>query len=409
MSSRFSAAVIGSGPAGLMAADQLARPQAGPVPQVTLFEKRKGLGRKLLVAGSSGLNITYDCPAADFSQFYEGPKSHFNTLFQQFAPADWIHFIEKELGIATFKGTSRRYFIEGMKASVLLKNWTDRLRTLGVEIASDHELTDFERLENGKIRLRFANSAGNSIERDFDVVILALGGGSWETQEKPLRWIEILRSKGLSFIDFQSANCGYEIDWPAKLLEEAEGKPIKNVVLTSSKGKRSGELVITRYGLEGTPIYFAGTTGTVHLDLKPEMDAQQLLERLSAGKENLSPIRRVKKHLRLSEGADAFVFHMLPAAARTDLKRLAETLKRFPLVLKQPRPLDEAISSSGGLSFSELDDRLMLKRFPGVFAAGEMLNWHAPTGGFLIQASVAQGFFVAKQAMARLSATDPIC
>jgi hypothetical protein len=391
MSKTVNAAVIGSGPAGLMAADQLACQGA----QVTLFEKRKGLGRKLLVAGSSGLNITYDCPDQDFAGFYQGPKAHFASLFKEFGAKSWLSFIEKNLGIPTFKGTSRRYFIEGMKASQLLKNWTDRLKALGVEIVSDHELTDFEIGHDRSVRLSFAEKPF----REFDVAILALGGGSWEPHEKPLRWIEILRKKGLGFTEFQSANCGYEIDWPAKLLEEAEGKPIKNIVLTSPKGKRSGELVITRYGLEGTPIYFAGVPGTIYLDLKPELDFQALFARLSSGKENLSPIRRVKKHLRLSEGADALVFHMAPGDARTDLKKMAETLKKFPIHLKQARPLEEAISSSGGLQFGELNHQLMLKKFPAVFAAGEMLDWDAPTGGFLIQASVSQGYFAAKQAM----------
>jgi hypothetical protein len=361
------------------------------------------LGRKLLVAGSSGLNITYDCPNSEFADFYRGgSKSHFQKLFQEFGPKNWLSFIEKDLGIPTFKGTSRRYFVEGMKASILLKNWTDRLRKMGVEIVSGHELIDLRVAENGMIRLALTELD----EREFHTVILALGGGSWEPQENPLRWVEMLKRKGLSFTDFQSANCGYEIDWPPKLLEEAEGKPIKNVVLTSSKGKRSGELVITRYGLEGTPIYHAGVQGTVYLDLKPEMTAQELWSRLNSGKENLSPIRRVKKYLKLSEAAEAFVFHMLSANARTDLKKLAETLKKFPLELKRPRPLEEAISSSGGLSFGELDDRLMLKKFPGVFAAGEMLDWDAPTGGFLIQASVSQGYFVASRA-AELLAKSP--
>lgn len=380
-----------------MAADQLSKLGA----RVTLFEKRKGLGRKLLVAGSSGLNITYDCPDSEFSQFYQGPKSHFAALFREFGPKDWLRFIETDLGISTFKGTSRRYFVEGMKASVLLKNWTERLRQAGVDIQSDHELSDFERMANGQIRLRLNESQ----EHEYDIVILALGGGSWEPQEKPLRWVELLRKKGLAFTAFESANCGYEINWPPKLLEEAEGKPIKNIVLTSSKGKRAGELVITRYGIEGTPVYFAGEIGTVYLDFKPEMSSDELFARLNSGNENLSPIRRVKKFLRLSEGADAFVFHMLPNQARADLKKLSETLKKFPVKLERPRPLEEAISSTGGLQFSELDENLMIKKYPGIYATGEMLDWHAPTGGFLIQASVSQGAFVARRAAAARGAS----
>lgn len=383
------AAVIGSGPAGLMAADVLA--SAGV--HVTLFEKRKGLGRKLLIAGSSGLNISCDCPLTEFHLNYTGPRRHFEGLFQDYSPQDWIQFIENELGIATFKGTSGRYFVEGMKASQLLKAWTQRLKGLGVEILADQEWSGLEFLSGGLHRFHF----GENPVRYFGTACLALGGGSYEPHEIPLRWPGILKKQGLELNEFRPANAGFEVDWPAGLLAEAEGKPIKNLVLTSSKGTRSGELVITRYGLEGTPIYFSGVQGTVYLDLKPGLTVEAILQRVSAGKENLSPIRRIKKYLRLSEGAEALVFHLMPQGIRADLKKVVAYLKRFPVELKQPRPLEEAISSSGGLSWNEVDQSLMLRKLPGLFAAGEMLDWDAPTGGFLIQGSVSQGHFVGKR------------
>lgn len=387
---RFQTAVVGSGPAGLMVASVLA--QSGV--QVSLFDKRKALGRKLLIAGSSGLNITFDAPLNEFAQYYGESQTHFSKVFHSFSPEDWRAFIENQLGIPTFKGTSKRYFVDGMKASLMLKKWTETLVSSGVKLCPNHNLRDFElsQVNDQKINISFEEGSN----QDFDAVCLALGGGSWEPNEVPLRWVELFKRKKLKMIPFESGNSGFEVDWPPALLKEAEGKPLKNLILSSSKGSRAGELVITRYGLEGTPIYAVGTTGTIHLDLKPELGLFELLSRLSAGKENLSPIRRVNKYLRLSEGAAALAFHMTPPEIRSDLNKLASRLKRFPLRLKGPRPLAEAISSTGGLSWGELNESLMLKRFPGVFAAGEMIDWHAPTGGFLIQGCVSEGYFAAQ-------------
>lgn len=379
-------AVVGSGPAGLMAATRLNRMGCN----VTLFEKRSGLGRKLLIAGSSGLNITFDAPLAEFSKAYGESEIHFQKILKSFSPQDWRDFIENELKIPTFLGTSRRYFVDGMKASVMLKKWTEKLTSQGVNIITARELSGFE-LKDGAIDLFLSDPTPHR----FDALCLALGGGSWEPHENPLRWIGIFKKNGIQFFPFESGNSGFEVEWPQALLKEAEGKPIKNLILSTSKGSRAGELVITRYGLEGTPIYAVGMPGVAYLDLKPELGLPEILTKLNSGRENLNPIRRVNKFLKLSDGATALIFHMTPPEIRADIKKIAARIKKFPITLKHPRPLAEAISSHGGVSWGELDHALMLKRFPGVFLAGEMINWHATTGGFLIQGAVSQGHWAA--------------
>ena len=194
-------------------------------------------------------------------------------------------------------------------------------------------------------------------------------------------------------MDFKSSNAGFEVDWPEGFLKEAEGQPLKNIILTSPLGTRKGELVVTNYGLEGTPIYAIGKSGKIFLDLKPDFTVSEIASKLgSKTKENLSPLRRIKKHLKLCEASNALLFHFTTTEQRSDLLQMTKLIKHFPIVLKGPRPLDEAISSSGGLSWNELNENFMLKKYPGVFAAGEMLDWDAPTGGFLIQGSVSQGY-----------------
>jgi predicted flavoprotein YhiN len=283
----------------------------------------------------------------------------------------------------------------------MLKAWTERLSAMGAAFEYGRECTGFETIPAGAqaptgLRLSFAEGA----PFEADAACFCLGGASYEPEAEPLRWPRIFEARGAAVAGFEASNVGFQVDWPAGLLAEAEGKPVKNVVLSSSRGRRSGDLVITSYGLEGTPVYFAGERGLVHLDLKPDLTEAQLLSKLRFSKENLSPIRRAKRFLHLGEGALALVFHMAPREAMSDLAALAAAIKRFPIELRAKQPLSEAISSSGGLRWDELDDQLMLKRAPGVFVAGEMIDWDAPTGGFLIQACVSQGYR-AGQALAR--------
>ncbi len=382
-----------------MAADVLSRHGA----RVTLFDKRKSAGRKLLVAGSSGLNITNSLPLEEFVQHYRGGTREFwLRVIGSFTPSDWIAFIE-DLGFKTFEGTSRRHFIEEMKASRFLQAWITRLSVQGVTFSLGQECTDFAidttgDRSAGLPQLRFADGS----QRNFDAVLFALGGASWEPQETPLRWPPIFRSKQLRFDEFQPSNVGYRVAWSAGMIEEADGKPLKTIRMRTALGERAGDAMITRYGIEGTPVYFVGTAGTALMDLKPDLSEAQLLKKLQSVKENLSPIRRVQKTLSLSPAAQALVFHHAPRERLgDDLSKWAALMKAFPLELLGPQPLTEAISSSGGLSLEELDDQFMLKRFPGIYCAGEMLNWDVPTGGFLIQACVAQGMLAARGILKR--------
>lgn len=388
--------VVGSGPAGLMAADRLA--SAGIA--VSLVEKRRAPGRKLLVAGSSGLNISWDSPELDdFLRAYGASAERLRPAFEAFGPRFWLSFIERELGIATFLGTSRRYFVEDMKAAELVRRWRERLEKLGVAFEWGKELSSIDRSAEGPV-LGFADGSRLACR----ACVLALGGGSWEPQEKPLRWPAVLAAHGVHLEPFRPSNVGFRVAWPAALLREAEGKPVKNVVLSSSRGSRSGDLVITKYGIEGTPVYFAGETGEIQLDLKPDLSLEEVRRRMLSVRENLAPIRRAKRLLGLSEGALALLFHMTPAEIRGGLDRLCERIKCFSLRLEGPQPLDEAISSAGGVKWDELTPELMLKRIPGVHLAGEMIDWDAPTGGFLIQACVSTGAFAAGT-IARISAS----
>ena len=385
-------AIIGSGPAGLMAATQLVlSPQPSPL-EIHLFEKRSGLGRKLLIAGSSGLNISHEHSIKDFSDHYEGwtPEFWRNTL-TAFGPKEWITFIETQLGMETFLGTSQRYFVKEMKASTLLKKWTQFLEEKGVFFHAQSELTDF--IKNDEmISLTFNHD--ESTTQKFDRVALFLGGGSWEN-EVP-KWLELFNSKKINLIPFEPSNVGYEVAWNVKFLKEAEGKPLKKVILETSKGKKMGELVITQYGIEGTPVYFCGIKGLAFLDLKPDLTEEQILIKLNQTKENLSPMRRVKHLLGLSEAAEALLFHHATNEIKADLLKLISLIKKFPITLIQPRPLLEAISSKGGLDLNEVSSTLELKKYSGIFCGGEMLDWDAPTGGFLIQACVSQGAAVAR-------------
>jgi len=388
----ISIAIVGSGPAGLMAATQLALSNQHTRLKIDLYEKRAGFGRKLLIAGSSGLNISHEHSLKDFSDHYEGWTADFwQKLLENFGPEEWIQFIEKKLGMETFLGTSQRYFVKEMKASNLLKLWIQFLESKGVTFHSNHELSDFS-VENSKVRLTF-----NKDQQKSTVVnhaALFLGGGSWEKEEPS--WVNLFRNKHISMIPFEPSNVGYEVEWNEKLLQECEGKPLKKIELHTRRGHKLGELVITRYGIEGTPVYFCGTSGPAHLDLKPDLTSAQVLEKLSKVKENLSPMRRVKRVLGLCEAAESLLFHHAPAEAKTDLPKMVEAIKRFPLDLKSPRPLMESISSRGGIALSEVSPSFELVKFPNIRCGGEMLDWDAPTGGFLIQACVSQGAAVAR-------------
>ncbi len=375
-------AIIGSGPAGLMAATVAAR--AGL--KVVIFEKRNAPAHKLILAGKSGLNVTHDCPLETFHTHYRGDQQFIKKCLAQFSPKDWLKFLS-DLSIKTFLGTSRRFFVEGLHSDQLLGAWIKRLKGMGVEFVYGHEVTDFSIEANKRIKLEFA---GKGIT-EFAAVCFCLGGASYSGGEA-ISYPKLFLNKGIGFEPFRASNVGYEIDWSPAFLKEAEGKPLKNIALTTGRGTERGELMVTRYGLEGTPIYMLGEAGPAFLDLKPDLSKEDILKKLSSLKKKMSPIRCVQHALNLCPAAFALLYHGTNTDQKKSLEKMTGLIKKFPLTFKNPRPLDEAISSAGGLKLDELDKNLMLKKIPGVFVAGEMLDWDAPTGGFLIQACVSQGF-----------------
>lgn len=380
-------AIAGTGPAGLMAAYVAA--EAGV--RVAVYEKRPAPGRKLLIAGSSGLNITFDAPLDELKAHYV-PFDRMGPIIDAFPPAAWIAFVER-LGVNTFKGTSRRWFVEGMKTPPLLGAWVEALRERGVTFVFERACTGFASASEGVV-LDFADGFRVSAA----AAVLCLGGASWEKQPSSIP--AVFENQGLRFVPFRSSNAGFAVAWPAALLAEAEGKPVKNIVLSSSRGSRAGDLVITSYGLEGTPVYAVGEMETVTVDLKPDMPLEAVRRRLWAPRENLSPMRRAKRTLKLGEGALALLFHLAPQGARTDIDALAAHVKALPVTLGARQPLEEAISSAGGLAWDEIDSSLKLRRAPGIFVAGEMIDWDAPTGGFLVQGCVSTGWVAGQGAAA---------
>lgn len=374
--------IIGSGPAGLMAAEVLSQFQV----RVILLEARKSPGWKILVAGSSGLNVTYDSALQEFPNFYGRSAIHIKTSLELFPPEHWLEFL-KSLGMNPFLGTSKRFFIREMKGSPLLRAWIKRLHTNGVEFHFDEKFDDFTLEDSGKV------SVLTNQRRIVNGVVCALGGASW--LKSPTMWPEIFRQKQIQVTPFTPANAGFELVAPPEFFAAAEGLPIKGLTLKTSIGHKQGELMITRYGLEGSPIYWVGHSGPATLDLKPDLSFEKVREKMLTNKK---PMERILKYdLKLSEGARL----LLQFLGGSSLN--AEKIKNLPITLGSPRPLEESISSAGGVSWQELSTNLEVKACPGIYCAGEMIDWSAPTGGFLIQGCVSTGFHAAQSLAQKLN------
>ncbi|HLD44311.1 MAG TPA: TIGR03862 family flavoprotein, partial [bacterium] len=366
-------AVVGSGPAGLMCAQVLSHDNSF---RVTVFDQYRMFGRKLLIAGKTGLNITNTLSSEAVLQNLTGPHEHFQNVFSSFSKQDWIAFVNS-LGVHTYEGSSHRVLIKET-ATDLLESWITSLKNAGILFTNTHQFIDFSIKEN-KIDLAFLTTT----EANFDAVCLALGGQSY-AETDPV-WIDRFKEKQISISPLLPSNVGYCVDWSKAFLLEAEGQPLKNINLKTSKGSLRGELTITQYGLEGTPIYQLGAVGIAHLDLKPDLTKKDLVTKCQKNPKKLSPLRLLVKNLNLSPVAEALLYHHTSPEQKSDLSQMIGLIKNFPVTLTAPRPLAEAISTAGGVCFENLNEGLMLKRFPGVFLAGEMLDWDAPTGGFLIQ------------------------
>ncbi len=393
-------AVIGGGPAGLRAAEIAAEGGAS----VTLFEAKPSVGRKFLVAGRGGLNLTKSEPFERFISRYSGPHStpeRWRSLIGDF-DADALRAWAAGLGVETFAASTGRVYPRELKAAPLLRRWVQRLRGLGVEFAMNRRWTGL--LPGAPLELEFNH--GESPRFFADAVVLALGGGSWPQTGSDGQWTALLERHGVALTPLAPANCGWELPWPPGVLARAEGQPVKNIVARAGGVEATGELMITRYGLEGGALYALGpalramAAPEITLDLKPTATVEQLVAKLG-------PVRRdflaeARQRWRLSEAAFAILESRESFTPFASPLALATEAKECRLALTGPRPLAEAISTAGGVSWSgeALTEELMLRRLPGVFVAGEMIDWEAPTGGYLIQGCFATGTRAARGALA---------
>lgn len=383
-------AVIGGGPAGLMAAETAAEQGA----EVVLFEAQPTVGRKFLMAGKSGLNITHAEARGEFDARYGGARAHLQAALDRFsaqALRDWC----AELGVETFVGSSGRVFPKAMKASPLLRAWLVRLNAQGVAIRPRHRWTGFA--QDG---LRFDTPEGPVTER-FDAVVLALGGASWPRLGSNAAWVPWLEAKGVPLSPFRPANCGFEVAWSAPMVERHAGQPVKAVVASSAAGRIAGEFVVTHWGVEGSLIYAHAAAlrdalerdGAAYLalDLVPGRSAERLSRDLARQPAKASLSNRLRKGAGLDGVKLGMLRDLVADIAQLPSDALAAAIKSVSLPIERPRPIAEAISVAGGVGWDGVDGTLMLKALPGVFVAGEMLDWEAPTGGYLLTACFATG------------------
>ncbi|HSI10681.1 MAG TPA: TIGR03862 family flavoprotein [Chthoniobacter sp.] len=389
-------AIIGGGPAGLRAAEVAAVSGA----TVTLFEGKASVGRKFLVAGRGGLNLTHAEPREKFITRYSDPHERWTSLITDF-DADALRGWAAELGAETFAASTGRVYPRALKGAPLLRRWVQRLRDLGVHFFTRHRWCDVQRAGD-RWRMDFEVDAETK-SYEADAVILALGGGSWPETGSNGAWTSMLERLGVEVTPLQPANCGWEVAWPPELLTAAEGQPLKNIVARAGEMEARGELLITRYGLEGGIIYQLGAAlralaaPELIIDLKPANTVEQLIAKLGPTQRNF--VAEAKPRWRLPEAAHAILHFCASRTSVDSAEAIARLAKHCTLSLTGPRPIEEAISSAGGVRWSELDDQLMLQRLPGIFLAGEMIDWEAPTGGYLLQGCFATGTRAARGAL----------
>ncbi len=370
-----------------------------------LFEAKPSVGRKLLVAGRGGLNLTHTEPSEHFIARYSGahqPPEFWSKLLTEFDPQalqDWA----SELGIETFTAKTGRVYPLEMKAAPLLRRWVERLRAAGVTFALRHRWTGLRPGAGWQVDFQTPDGLRTYAT---DSVILALGGGSWPETGSDGTWIKDLEQLGVAVAPLVSSNCGWELPWPPAVLAQAEGKPLKNITARAGELTAKGELLITQYGLEGGIIYQLGPAlramamPAITIDFKPTYTIAQLVRKLGNCPRHF--LAEARSRWALGDAAFAILDNLPGHKHFTSAESLATLVKAYTLPLVKPRPLAEAISSAGGVRWSELDATLMVRRLPGVFVAGEMINWDAPTGGYLMQGCFATGTRAARSALAWL-------
>jgi uncharacterized flavoprotein (TIGR03862 family) len=388
-------AIIGAGPAGLMAAEVLVQGGA----QVTVYDAMPSAGRKFLMAGRGGLNLTHGEPLPAFLARYREITPHLKAAIEAFPP-ERLRMWSEELGQPTFIGSSGRIFPEAFKASPLLRAWLRRLDAAGVQFALRHRWTGWD----DQNRLRFQTAASERVV-DARLTVLALGGASWPRLGSDGTWTEALAAKGVTLSSLRPANCGFSVAWSDIFRDRFEGQPLKGAALSFGANTVRAEAIVTRNGVEGGAIYALSAElreavakaggATLHIALRPDLDAKDLIARLSGprGKQSLSNFLR--KAVQLSPVAigllqEAAIASNQQLASLTPAD-LAHLINAVPVRLTGVAPIDRAISTAGGIAFDELDPDFMIRHLPGTFAAGEMLDWEAPTGGYLLQACFATG------------------
>lgn len=388
-------AIIGGGPSGLMAADVLSA--AGH--DVSVYEAMPTAARKLLMAGKSGLNITHSEPYPAFVQRFGAAAPHLQAALDTFGPRDVRQWME-DLGQQTFIGSSGRVFPEVMKASPLLRKWLQRLEDQGVTLHTRHRWTGFN-----QNRLAFQTPEG-TLEIESDATLLSVGGASWPRLGSDAAWVPYLREKGITIADFKPANCGFDLNWSDVFRSRFAGAALKSVVASSAAGSFQGEFVISKHGIEGSLVYAHSAvlrdalldTGraTLFLDLAPGKTQEKLTSDLSKANPKDSFTNRLRKKTGLSDVKIALLREIVPDITTLSLEDVAAKIKYLALPLSATRSIAEAISVAGGIEWSQLDENYQLRALQGVFVAGEMLDWEAPTGGYLLTACLATGKAAAK-------------
>ncbi|MDO9075066.1 MAG: TIGR03862 family flavoprotein [Rubrivivax sp.] len=403
MTSEQDVAVIGGGPAGLMAAEVLVA--AGHV--VDLFDGMPSVGRKFLLAGKGGLNLTHSEPFEAFVARYAERAPVLQPLLRAFG-ADALRAWAEALGVETFVGSSGRVFPKDLKAAPLLRAWLHRLRGQGVRFHMRHRWLGFD----GTGALRFATPGGEATAQPA-ATVLALGGASWPQLGSDGAWAPLLAARGVDLAPLQPSNCGFDADWSEHFASRHAGKPLKGVAITFEGWHQAGECVVTAGGVEGSLVYAASALlrdriaasgeAVFQLDLLPQRSLAWVAAELAHPRGPRSLSTHLKTRLKLEGVKAGLLWELVPKDVQADPARFAVAIKSLSVRVTAPRPVAEAISTAGGVRFEVLDDGLMLRALPGVFCAGEMLDWEAPTGGYLLTACFASGHAAGQGAAAWLA------
>ncbi len=378
--------IIGAGPASLMAATQAVKNGQ----EVLVFEKMKTAGRKFLVAGDGGFNLSHNGTIDDFVSYYS--HIQMTQIIKRFKNDDLVNWL-KEIGIETYVGSSGKIFpIKEIKPAMVLNTWLDHLKDQGVKFIYNASLEDFN---NNQV---FIKTISGLVSHTFDKLVLGLGAASWSKTGSDAAWVSLFESKNIRVIPFQASNAGVNCNLPIEFLKQFQGCVFKNVIVTHNGNIRMGEVLLTEYGVEGAPIYYLNPSirqnsiEPIVIDFKPNHSLEEIIDVLSKSKNVSDGLKKLK----LPNAIITWCKLYLSKEEFIDSEKIALTIKNFSITITSFRPIDEAISCCGGVSWNELDEDLRLKSFPSVHIVGEMVDWEAPTGGYLLQGAFAMGYVAGK-------------